>query len=94
MSMITPCPKGASRAEINASLADDFHQHAFGPTAFGDRDDNFPPHHLAFVMGVGVVVARAIVVVTFRQRIKGSQLIQLFLVVIEPPGVTRHPFVL
>ncbi len=52
--------------------------------AFGDGNDDLPAHDLAFVMGVGVVFAGAIVGVTLGRGVEGGQLFQpLFVVLVQ-----------
>jgi hypothetical protein len=57
--------------------------------ALGDGDDDLAAHDLAFEVGVGVVLAGAVVGVPLRRRVERRQAFQPRLVVGVQPGFAR-----
>jgi len=52
--------------------------------ALGDGDDDFPPHDLAFQVGVGVILSGAIMVVLGSWGMRGEVLEPRFVILVQP----------
>ncbi len=48
--------------------------------------DNLASHDLAFHVGIGVILAGSVVVITLGRRVEGGQLLKPFLVILVQPG--------
>src|SRR5262245_12379812 len=77
-------PLGAAAVEL---AVEDLLPGAEVEPAAGDGDDDLAAHHLALVVGVGVVLAGAVVAVALRAGVERRQLLEPALVVLVQAGL-------